>query len=101
MKKLLPLLVLVPFTLFSVEVAYQHGPVGFLGLALREPWAMQLFLDLSIALVFVGGWMVKDAKKHGINPYPYVALLPFLGSIGALIYVVRRSFVASPVTVAA
>jgi hypothetical protein len=35
--------------------------------------------------------IARDAKKHGIPALPYVVMLPFLGSIGALFYLVHRS----------
>jgi hypothetical protein len=90
MKKILPALVLVPFALFSVVVVAKQGYFGFVTLALREPWGMQMLVDLSIALFLVGSWMRRDARRHGINVVPYLALLPVLGSVGALAYLVHR-----------
>jgi hypothetical protein len=90
MKKLVPLLVLVPFSIFSTMIAVQHGITGFA--ELRSGWPLQVALDLCIATFLVGGWMRADAKKHGINPWPFIIALPFVGSIGALAYLVRRNF---------
>jgi len=101
MKKWLPVLVLLPFTVFSVEVALKAGPLGFLTLAWREPWGMQLFLDLCISLFLVGGWIRRDAKERGLPFVPYVIALPFLGSIGALAYLVHRAFAGQPAARAA
>lgn len=92
MRKPLVLVVLVAFTFYSAGVVARHGYFGFLELAWREPWGMQLLLDLTIAMVLVGGWIRGDARKHGIAAGPYLIALPFLGSIGALAYVVRREF---------
>jgi hypothetical protein len=92
MKKILPLLVLVPFFGWSSLVIVEHGYFGFVTLSLREPWALQMLLDLSISLFVVGMWMRKDAQARGINPWPYLLLMPFLGSIGALFYLVHRGF---------
>lgn len=94
MKKIAPALVLAPFALFSTLVIVEHGYLGFITLSLREPWAMQMLLDLSIALFLVGAWMRRDARARGLPVLPYLALLPFLGSIGALAYLVHRSLVA-------
>lgn len=91
MKKVLPLVVLVPFAAWSSLVIFEHGYFGFVTLALREPWAMQLLVDLSISLVLVGTWLVRDARKHGISPIPYLVLMLFAGSMGALVYLVRRN----------
>jgi len=89
-KLLLALVVLAGFGAYSVWVVAGHGYTGFLALAVREPWAMQMLLDLVIACSFAIGWMVHDARKHGIATWPYVIMIVLLGSIGLLAYVVRR-----------
>jgi hypothetical protein len=91
MKKLLPLLVLLPFSAYSMFVVVEHGFTGFITLALREPWGMQMFLDLYIALFLVGGWIRRDARERGLPALPYLVALPFVGSVGALGYLVHRS----------
>ena len=97
MKKILPILVLLPFTVFSVEVILAKGYFGFLSVAAQEPWGMQMLLDLAIALFLVGAWIRNDARDRGLPSLPYLLLLPFLGSIGALAYLVHRAF-AAPAT---
>lgn len=89
-KAVIALLVLATFGAFSLWVVYRHGYTGFLTLSAREPWALQMLLDLVIACGFVIAWMVRDARKHGITVWPYVALTFPLGSIGVLVYLVRR-----------
>lgn len=84
-------LVLVAFTAFSVLVIVEHGYLGFLTLSFREPWALQMLLDLSIALFLFGSWMRRDARNRGIPVTPYLLLLPFVGSIAALAYLVHRA----------
>jgi len=95
MKKLLPAIVLLPFTAYSLLVIEQNGYFGFLTLATREPWAMQMLLDLCISLFLVGAWIRADARARGIPAWPYLVALPFVGSIGALAYLVHRAFKAS------
>lgn len=92
MKKILPLLVLLPFAGYSTLVILEHGYFGFLTLALREPWAMQLLLDLSISCLLIGAWIRRDARERGISALPYLLLLPFLGSISTLAYFVHRAW---------
>ncbi|HWO26161.1 MAG TPA: hypothetical protein VNO30_45855 [Kofleriaceae bacterium] len=82
--------VLAAFTAFSLWVVYGYGYTGFLSLAGREPWALQLLLDLAISLSFTLGWLRADARKRGIAAWPYFVAALFLGSIGVLAYVVRR-----------
>ena len=67
MKKWLPVLVLLPFTVFSLEVVMKEGPLGFLTLAGREPWGMQILLDLFISIFLVGGWI----RGSSILPMSY------------------------------
>ena len=84
------LVVLAVFTAYSVWVAVQAGPLGFLSLAAREPWGMQMLLDLAIALVFVSGWMIADARRRGTRSWPFIALAVAVGSIGPLWYLLLR-----------
>jgi hypothetical protein len=85
-------LVLAVFGAFSMWVVVTHGYFGFIELAGREAWALQMLLDLVIALSFGVGWMIGDARKRGIATWPYVVATVALGSIGILAYSVRRSF---------
>lgn len=89
-KALIALLVLATFGAFSLWVVFTRGYVGFLTLSAREPWALQMLLDLVIACSFVIAWMVRDARKHGIAVWPYIAMTIPFGSIGVLVYLVRR-----------
>jgi hypothetical protein len=89
-KALVAALVLAGFGAYSIWVVAGYGYTGFLSLAAREPWAMQMLLDLVIACSFAIGWMVHDARKRSISPWPYIVATLALGSIGLLAYVVRR-----------
>ncbi len=90
-KALVPAIVLTLFVAFSSWVVAQEGYFGFVTLAVTEPWGGQIFLDLCIALVLVSGWLIRDARSRGINPWPYVLTIPLLGSIPPLAYLVVRS----------
>lgn len=92
MKKLLPLVTLTAFTAYSVWVVAHHGYFGFVSLALREPWGMQMLLDLCISFFMISTWLRRDAREQGITAWPYLAGIVVLGSIGALAYLVRRGF---------
>ena len=87
--------ILAAFSVYSLWVIAGHGYTGFLSLAGREDWAMQMLLDLVIACSFGIGWMRKDARPRGIATWPFVIATVFLGSVGLLGYVVWRGF-ASP-----
>ena len=64
--------ILAAFTAYSLWVVAGYGYTGFLSLAAREPWALQLLLDLVIACSFGVGWMAHDARKHSIKIWPFV-----------------------------
>jgi hypothetical protein len=83
--------VFVAFTGFSLWVVATRGYFGFLTLARHDTWALQMLLDLVIACSFAIAWMVQDARKRGITPWPYVAAVIPLGSVGVLAYMIRRA----------
>jgi len=91
-KALVAVAILLVFGAYSTWVVAGHGYTGFLTLAMRETWAMQMLIDLVIACSFGLGWMFADAKKHAITTWPFVVATVLLGSIGLLGYVVWRGF---------
>lgn len=94
MRFALAVLVFVAFTGWTLSIIVAHGLFGFLSLAGREPWAMQMLLDLLLALFGSMAWVRVDAKQRGLPWIPYVALAPLIGSPAVLAYVVHREFVA-------
>ncbi len=90
--------ILLPFTAYSLWVVAGHGYTGFLSLANREPWAMQLLVDLVIACSFGVGWMHADAKRRGIASWPFLPVIVLFGSIGLLAYVALRPIMARGAT---
>lgn len=89
-KALFAVLVLAGFGAYSLWVVAGYGYTGFLAVAAREPWAMQMLIDLVLACSFGIGWMTADARKHNITTWPFVVAVVLLGSIGLLAYVARR-----------
>lgn len=83
--------ILVAFSAFSLWVIAGHGYFGFLTLAGREPWAMQMLIDLVLACSFGLAWLSNDAKRRGIPRWPFVIATVFLGSVGLLDYLVYRA----------
>jgi hypothetical protein len=82
--------VLIGFSAFSGYVVYQYGYIGLFEQGLANAATIQVFLDLTIALSLVMWWMWQDARKQDIAPLPYIILTLTLGSIGPLLYLVRR-----------
>ena len=96
LKKIAFVIVGLPFLAVTAYAIVKHGYFGFLTLSFREPWALQMLLDLSIALFFVGGWLQRDAKKHGISALPYLVLMPFVGSVATFAYLIHRELRGGP-----
>jgi len=79
------------FSIYSALIVLDYGYTGFIDLALTGGWAMQVFIDLCIALTLFSIWMFGDAKERGLPFSPYMITLLTLGSIGALAYLVHRT----------
>lgn len=83
-------MILVVFSAFSAYVVQEYGYLGLFEHALTNAATVQVLLDLTIALSLVIIWMWRDAQKQGIAPLPYLLLTVTLGSIGPLLYLLRR-----------
>jgi hypothetical protein len=84
------LVVAVLFTAYSTLVVVEHGYTGFLHLAWREPWAMQMLIDLSISLFIVSSLLVVDARRRKRAAWPWLVATLLLGSVGPLWYLALR-----------
>lgn len=83
--------VLVDFVALTAYAVYHHGYLAFFQLHTMNAVQIQIFTDLVIALSLFLVWMVRDARTRGVSPLPYVAMILTLGSIGALVYLIRRA----------
>jgi hypothetical protein len=88
------IVLLLAFFGLSVYLVHDQGFFGFLALARRDPWGLQLLLDLTIALSLFLSWMIPDARRRGLPYLPYVLGTLALGSIGALAYLIHREIAA-------
>ncbi len=84
----------VAFTAYTLFVMAGHGILGFVELALREPWGLQLFLDLLLMLALFSTWIWGDAKSRNLPSWPYMILSLLMGSMGALVYLLHREIAA-------
>ena len=85
-KRTLAIILLIPFSVLTVYALSQVGYVGLIDYHRHSPAGWQVIVDLIIALVLVLTWMIPEAKKEGRNPWPWVVITLFLGSIGPLLY---------------
>jgi hypothetical protein len=87
--------VLADFSALSAYAVWRHGYLGLFELALANVATVLLLVDLTIALSLVMIWMVRDGREHGIGVLPYLATTALLGSVGPLLYLIRRERVAA------
>ena len=90
MKTAALILVFLAFTIPSTILVIDDGYLGFVRLAAREPWALQMLVDLAIACSVFAGWMWRDASARGLRAWPWLVAIAALGSIGVLGYLIRR-----------
>jgi|SRR5262249_34463976 len=98
-------LVLLGFSGLTAYAVYHYGVVGVFELMTANAVTVTAFADLVIALSLVVLWMWQDARERGVSAVPYTVLTLAFGSVGPLLYLIRREGVASrrhaPVAVAA
>ncbi len=89
-KKIVLSLVLADFVALTGYAVYVSGYIGFFELLFANWATTTAFVDLLIALTLASVWMWRDANARGVSPLPYLALTATLGSVGPLIYLIRR-----------
>ena len=85
-RKILAIAILIPFTLLSGYAVLEVGYIGIFDYHRHSPAGWQVFTDLVIACVLILTWLIPEAKRNGINPWPWVAITLVLGSFGPLLY---------------
>lgn len=95
MQRPILLVTLAAFGAISAVALWQHGYWGLIAPHFQTLGGAQVLVDLVIALVLVMVWMVRDARRTGRNPWPYVALTLAAGSFGPLVYLIVRQPAAS------
>jgi Terpene cyclase DEP1 len=83
-------MVLAAFAGFEAYAVYEHGVVGIFTAVLANSATTVAFADLCIALGLVATWMAVDARDRGISVVPYLIVTLALGSVGPLLYLIRR-----------
>lgn len=89
------LAVLVPFGVLTVVALADVGYVGLFAAQLRSWGGVQVLLDLVILGALACLWMIGDARRTGLSPWPFVAITLVAGSFGPLLYLLARERGAS------
>jgi len=87
---LLSSIVLLAFLGMNVWVLRLYGYMEVFQLVLANPATTLAFVDLCIALGLVTIWMWQDARDRGLSALPYAVLTLAFGSVGPLLYLIRR-----------
>lgn len=89
--KILLFVVLADFAAFTAWVVATGGAPGEVAALFSvNPWVIQVFVDLVLALSLVCVWMWNDARSRGVNPLPWVLATACLGSLAPLTYLLLR-----------
>ena len=89
-KKFLLAFLFVDFAALNAYVVYTMGYDGFVRAVMDNVGTMTAMVDLAIALGLVLYWMLQDARRRGVNLLPYIPLTLAFGSVGPLLYLLRR-----------
>ena len=89
-------LIFFDFLAYTLYVVATEGYFGFIPAAVTSPWHTQIFLDLLVACVIIGSWMVVDARRRGKTVWPYIVAIPFTGSLSPLVYLIVREHQRDP-----
>ncbi len=85
-------IILLAFVAYSTQVVLEHGFAGAFTAAVANSASVQVVIDLVIALILIASWVYRDASAKDLSAPLYAALVLCLGSIGTLIYLIRREF---------
>ncbi|MEO1335701.1 MAG: hypothetical protein AAFV29_08650 [Myxococcota bacterium] len=82
-------LLFLAYTLWVISV---EGFIGLIAAHEANAWALQIFIDLVIALLTGLIMLTPRARRVGINVAPYAVLTVLTGSIGFLALVAHILF---------
>ena len=82
--------ILALFSTLTLVALRHHGYWGLFQPLLTSWGGLQVLLDLAISLSMVMGWIWGDARRRGVNPYPWVVGALLTGSLAPLLYFTLR-----------
>ncbi len=89
-KQIVLWVVLLDFVALTAYAVYQQGYMAFYDNIFGSPIGVQLGVDLVLALGLALTWMWNDARERGAAFWPYLLVTCVLGTIGPLVYLIRR-----------
>ena len=83
-------IVLAGFSILTAYALLEYGYVGFFREAISNLASVTLLVDLVISLTIILVYLGNDASERGVSAVPYLLLTLAFGSVGPLLYLIRR-----------
>ena len=83
-------IVLAGFSILTVYALIGYGYVGFVREVISNLASVTLLVDLIISLTIILVYLGNDARERGVSAVPYLLLTLAFGSVGPLLYLIRR-----------
>ena len=84
------LILTAAFMTISTIAVYEHGYLALWRLPFETSGTLQLFSDLTVSILLVTSWMVRDSRTSGVPVLPYLLVTLASGSLGPLLYLLHR-----------
>jgi len=97
---LVPAFLAAAFLAWSVFTVAVEGPLGFWPNHTRDAWGNQVWFDLLLAVGAAYALVARDARRLGMQPLAWLALIACTGSIGLFAMLARWMFLRQRATVA-
>jgi hypothetical protein len=85
-RRLLAIGLLIPFLALTGYALLDVGYLGIFDYHRHSSAGWQVFADLVIALLLLLTFLIPDAKRKGVNPWPWAIGTLLTGAIAPLIY---------------
>ena len=82
--------ILIAFVAQEAYAVYLYGYLGFFRMMFANFATITAMVDLVIALTLVIVWIGDDAEQRKVSALPYLLITLALGSVGPLLYLIRR-----------
>lgn len=83
-------IVLAGFSILTAYALFRYGYVGFFREVISSLASVTLLVDLIISLTIILVYLGNDARERGVSAVPYLLLTLAFGSVGPLLYLIRR-----------
>lgn len=85
-RRLLSIFLLIPFLALTGYALFDVGYIGIFDYLRHSSAGWQVLADLVIALLLLLTFLIPDAKRRGVNPWPWTIGTLLTGAIAPLLY---------------